>query len=339
LLFKPDKERPDEFIRGCGAVSASSVSLLRSKSMSDSYAGNIMTDLASISAYCDLIGATAATIAVSDNTMTLAINEVDKTIDLTGTATMTDLVAAINALTGWTARLLCRSTKIVPDKIADFAATNALGSDNAVTIRRLFDDVSNFPTAYEVYDKHDIVAEEEENIERITKDFFYAKAFDINLNGNGQDQIFFNFLQDCLTASALNISDVSIDSDVWTFNKRSVYLDTSTAIGSLAEYRHLLKTLETTVLFPKGLQNINIVGTKGWSICPSEVRKACKMMIEDRFDTTLYDHWREGSLSIGGDINYQNPRVIHTGIMKVDQILARYIRRRVSFRTTGRERW
>lgn len=307
--------------------------------MSDSYAGNIMTDLASISAYCDLIGAVSATIAVSGNIMTLTIDGVDETIDLSVPANMTALVVAINALTGWSAELLCRSTKDVKDQIADFAATNALGSSNVVTIRRLFDDVSNWPDAYEVYDKQDIVEEEEENIERITKDFFYAKAFNININGNGQDQIFFNFLQDCLSVSAVNISDVSVNSDLWTFNKRSVYLDTSTATGSLAEYRHLLKTLESASLFPKGLQNVNIVGTKGWAICPSEVRKACRMMIEDRFDSTLYDHWREGSLSIGGDINYNNPRVIYTTIMKVDQILSRYIRRRVSLRTTGRERW
>ncbi len=59
------------------------------------------------------------------------------------------------------------------------------------------------------------------------------------------------------------------------------------------------------------------------------------MMVMDRFDETLYDHWREGQFGIGGDVSYNNPKRILTGIMAVDRILDRNTRRRPLLSTTG----
>lgn len=305
----------------------------------ESFAGNYLTDKNAISIYND--GATTATVKLSENILTLTKDGVPQTIDLTQEAndTLQKLVTVINALGGgWTATLLSFGSRASKDNMADIEEINCLGSDNLQILKTLFSDVSNWPSAYVAFQKKEKVDDAEEQIERITRDYFYANSFDVKLNGNGKDRIFFHFQSSILSVTSILVFGISIDSDLYTFDERSVFLDMTTATASWAEWRALKKELSTEVLFPAGDKNIQIQGTRGWSSCPGEIRKCAKIIIEDEFDETLYDHWREGVLSVGGDYRYQNPRRIHTGIMKADVILSRYIRKRPTLATTRTNR-
>jgi hypothetical protein len=302
----------------------------------ESFAGNILTDKNAISVYCG--SGTTATVKLEENTLTLDKNGSPTALDLTQEAndTLSELVTVINALgADWSATLLGKGSAASKDNMADFPETSCLLETNAQTLKTLMDDVINFPAGYDADDKREAVQLEEERIEKITHDFFYSKAFDIKINGNGKDQIFIPFMANVLTVTALYVWGISIDSAIWTYSERSVLLDLESSGGGWAEFRHLLKEWGSSVLFPRGLKNVRIVGTCGWSSCPMDIRKAAAMMVMDGFDETLYDHWRAGSLSLGGDVSYSNPKRVHTGILPVDRILDRYVRRRPMMSTTG----
>lgn len=302
----------------------------------ESFAGNYLTDKNAITVYCS--AGTTATVKLSTNTLTLNKDGSPTNLDLTQAAndTLTKLVGVINALgSGWTATLLGKEATASKDNMVDFPETNCLLIANAQTLKTLVDDVTNFPSGYVTIDKREAIQLEEERIERITHDFFYSKAFDVKLNGNGKNQIFLPFRPDVLSVTYVYIWAISLDSALWTYDKRSVFQNLETSGGSWAELRHLLKEWGSSALFPPGKMNVRIVGTYGWSSCPKDIRSAAAMMIMDRFDETLYDHWREGSFGIGGDMSYNNPKRTHTGILKVDRILDRYVRRRPLLSATG----
>lgn len=301
----------------------------------ESFAGNYLTDKEAISVYCS--AGTTATVKLVENSLTLTKDGAPTVLDLNQAAndTLTKLVAVINALgAGWTAMLLGKAAAASKENMVDLAEVDCLLVANIQTLKTLMDDVTNFPDTYDADDKRDDVDLEEEKIETITKDFFYSAAFDIEINGNGKSQLFLNFQSDILTITNLYIWAIEIDSALWTYNARSVYVDLESS-GSWADFRSLLKEWGSNVLFPRGTKNVRIVGTRGWSSCPREIRRAAAMLVMDHYDETLYDHWREGQFGVGGDVSYNNPKRIHTGIMAVDRILDRYIRRRPLLSTTG----
>lgn len=305
--------------------------------MAESFAGNYLTDEDGLSVLNGDAGASSATVLLSGNILTLKKDGVPQTLNLEEAEkdTLQELVVAINALgSGWTATLLGVSSRASKNNVVDQAEVNCLGSDNAVILKTLFSDVTNWPAEYETIQKKQLVSDKEEEIERITKDFFYTKAFDLKLDGNGKDRIFLQLFKDILSVSALYVYGIEIDSTLYTFDAHSVFLDTTTVIGSWVEWRILKKELETEVLFPAGDRNVRIVGTYGWSSCPRDIRSCAKILIEDGFDESLYDHWRAGSFSIGGDYSYTNPSRVYTGIMKADRILERYRRKRPLLATT-----
>lgn len=301
----------------------------------ESFAGNYLTDKNALSVYCG--AGTTATVKLSENSLTLTKDGAPTVIDLTAIAndTLVELVAVINALPDWSATLLGKGNTASKDNMADFSEVSCLLEANAQTLKTLMDDVTNFPAGTDPDDKREKIQLAEEKIDRVTHDFFYAKAFDISMNGNGKDEIFVPFVPDLLTVTAIYVWAIEIDSILYTNNNRSVFLNLETSGGGWAEFRALLREWGTSVLFPSGMKNIRIIGTHGWSSCPREIREAAAMIVMDGYDETLYDHWREGSFGIGGDISYNNPRRIYTGILVVDRILDRYVRRRPMLRTTG----
>lgn len=302
----------------------------------ESFEGNYLTDKNALSVFCS--AGSTATIKLVENTLTLTKDGAPSVLDLTAAAnnTLTKLVDVITALGGgWTAALLGKAAAASENNMADLAEADCLLVANIQTLKTLMGDVTNFPDTYDADDKREAVDLEEEKIEKLTKDFFYSAAFDIKMNGNGKSKLFLNFQPDILTVTAVYVWEITIDSVLWTYDTRSVFLDLDSAGGGWADFRALLKEWGENVLFPRGMKNVRIVGTRGWSSCPREIRQAASMMVMDRFDETLYDHWREGQFGIGGDVSYNNPKRILTGIMAVDRILDRNTRRRPSLSTTG----
>jgi hypothetical protein len=298
----------------------------------ESYQGNYLTDKSALTVYHSG-AATTATLSLVTNTLTLTVDGSPTVIDLIQPAndTLQELVNVINGESGWTAVLTGNPSTASASNMADQVSINVLGEANTVTLKTLFDDVTNWPATYTTIDKRNKVNQIEERIERITKDFFYSKTFDIKTDGNGQNRLYIPFKPNILTVTTIEVYGVDLDSDLWTYEARAVYLDLETATGSNPDFNNLLANLDSSVIFPAGLKNIRIVGTYGWNTVPSDIRISAQMMIMDEFDETLYDHWRDGSFSITGDSSYDNKARIYTGIMKVDRMLARYIKRRVFF--------
>lgn len=296
--------------------------------MTESYQGNYLTDEDALSVYCEL-GSTA-TIKVIGNTLTLTKDGTPTTIDLTQDAndTLGELVAVIDAITNWSATLLGISTKASKDLLVDLTEVDCLLIANVQTLKTMEQDVSNWIAAWVAIQKRQLIQEQEALLEKITHDYFYSKAFVRELNGNNKDRLFLGFIPDILTVTKIELYGVEIDSSYWTYDKNSVFINLEHAAVSQADLQRLLKETEIYKLFPRGINNVRVTGTYGSSSCPREIRRAIIMMIEEFNDPTLYDHWIKGSQSVGKDFSYTNPEKVYTGIVKVDRILKRHIRKK-----------
>ncbi|MBA7687193.1 hypothetical protein ES703_95654 [subsurface metagenome] len=117
-------------------------------------------------------------------------------------------------------------------------------------------DVDNWIAGATDADKQAVIDRIEEQVERLTKDCFYPKAFDVRIDGNGKSRLFLGFQPDILSISSIKVSGITLASSWYTHDKNSVYLDSEIPSNGLME--------EETVLFPRGRGNIHIIGTMGW---------------------------------------------------------------------------
>ena len=298
--------------------------------MTESYQGNYLSDEDALSVYCE--SGSTATIKLSGNTLTLTKDGTPTVIDLSQEAndTLEELVAVINAIDQWSAILLGISTKASKDLLVDMEETNCLLIDNIQTLKTIEQDVSNWNSEWVALQKKQLIQEQEVLLEKITRDYFYSKDFIRELNGNNKNRLFLGLIPDILSVTKIELYGVELDPSYWTYDKNSVFIDLEHAEVSQAELKHLLKETEVYALFPRGINNIRVTGTYGASSCPCEIRRAIVIMIEEFNDPTLFDHWIKGSQSVGKDYSYTNPNKVYTGIVKVDRILARNIKKKVS---------
>ena len=298
--------------------------------MTESYQGNYLSDEDALSVYCE--SGSTATIELSGKNLTLTKDGAPTVINITQAEmdTLGELVTAINALEDWNATLLGISTKASKDLLVDMIETNCLLIENIQTLKTIEQDVSNWNSAWVAIQKKQLIQEQEALLEKITRDYFYSKAFIRELNGNNKDRLFLGFIPDILSVTKIELYGVELNSSYWTYDKNSVFIDLEHAAVSQADLKRLLKETEVYALFPRGINNVRVTGTYGSSSCPREIRSAIAMMIEEFNDPTLYDHWIKGSQSVGKDFSYTNPNKVYTGIVNVDRILARNIKKKVS---------
>jgi len=301
--------------------------------MTESYEGNYLSDEDALSVYCT--SGSTATIKLINNTLTLTRDGTPTTIDLNQTEndTLGKLVTVINALGNWSATLLGITSRASKDLLVDKVEIDCLLIANVQTLKTIEQDVSNWTSGWVALQKRQLIQEQEALLEKVTHDLFYSKAFIRELNGNNKDRLFLGLTPDILTVTAITLYGVTLNSSYWTYDKNSVFINLETAAVSQAELNRLLKESEVYSLFPRGINNVRVTGTYGSSSCPREIRRTITMMIEDFNDPAMYDHWITGSQSVGKDYSYTNPKKVYTGIVKVDRILARYIKRKVSLQT------
>jgi len=181
-------------------------------------------------------------------------------------------------------------------------------------------------------ERQEVIDRAEQLIEKITKDFFYAKAFEVYRDGNGKDKLFLHFIPHILSVTEILLSGIELSSSWWTFDIDSVYLDPEAATGD--EYPDLLLRLKyKTRLFPKGQGNIKITGTYGWSACPVAIKRAAILLCRYENDDTLYEaHSGDLKSEKIGDYSYtisdKTSSKDTTGIDVVDKLLKNYIRKR-----------
>ena len=182
-------------------------------------------------------------------------------------------------------------------------------------------DIDNWPDGMEESAKQEIIDGVEQLVEHITKDYFYAKAFDFKYNGNKKNRLYLPIKQKILSVTAVYINEIELTSTEWDYDENSVFASiTSTEIDPI-------ELAESDKLFPRGHNNINIVGTLGWLACPYLIKQACIVLARVENDDTLYDTYYFQSERLG-EYSYTQAGKSNTGIPEVDRKLDRYINRR-----------
>ena len=197
--------------------------------------------------------------------------------------------------------------------------------------------ITNWPDDMSDVKKQELIDTIEQRIEKLTKDVFHPLAFSLFFDGNGKDRLFLGLIPDIITVTEIKIAGVVLDSSWWTFDKVSVYLNpeaVGAGAGDLAEL-HLRMKYETK-LFPKGMGNIKITGTYGWTTCPAAIKTAAIKMGEWENDNTLYTHHGDYVSEKLGDYSYTkatgdssntSSRYV-TGITEIDDLIKPFIRKK-----------
>lgn len=180
-------------------------------------------------------------------------------------------------------------------------------------------------------DRQETIDRAEQLIERITRDYFYSKAFVIYLDGNGKDRLFLNLTPKILTVTEILLSAVVLNTSWWTYDEHSVYLDPEAATGD--ELPELLLRLKySRRIFPRGMGNVKVTGTYGWAACPAAIKRATIILCQYENDNTLYkshsgnlksEKIDDYSYTLADNVSSLNK----TGVDEVDNLLKTYIKR------------
>lgn len=158
----------------------------------------------------------------------------------------------------------------------------------------------------------------------------YPKAFDLRINGNGKNRLFIPLNNRILTVTAIEVGGVDLTADVWAFDGGSVFIDLSSsgqAGWASPEAMYLLTEADAVGIFPRGFNNIRIVGTCGNAV-PAWAKKAATMLAEAQNDGSLYPTYTPGSETIGrysyslsAPAGPKDRRYFITGIKAVDDLI------------------
>lgn len=99
--------------------------------------------------------------------------------------------------------------------------------------------------------------------------------------------------------------------------------------ATLAELHYL--TGAELGIFVKGLKNIQVTGTYGWSSCPEAIKQTAIILCRFENDGTLYTTYSEFESERLGDYSYKRPanQKYLTGVLQADRLLKNYIRKKV----------
>ncbi len=210
-------------------------------------------------------------------------------------------------------------------------ASVAIGALTLISADTLTNESAGSTFTLDSGERQEIINRAEGLIENVTRDVFYAKVLDVYVDGNGNDRLFPGFYPDILSVSAVYISGIELDSGWYTFEVNSIYLD-SEAVSSdaddLPELHFRLRHKHR--LFPKGMGNIRIVGTYGWSAVPSAIKEATIILCKYSLDNTLYSKYSDYKSEKIGDYSYTrgDGGKYLTGLIEADDMVREYIRKK-----------
>ena len=189
-------------------------------------------------------------------------------------------------------------------------------------------------------EKDALIAKIELQLEELTQTHFYEKNFDIEINGNGKNRIFPPLRADIITVTAVYICAIELPASWYAWDADSVYLDLcqSAAAGTgypWAELYYRLGEAEERGLFPRGYNNIRIVGTFGQPELLALAKQAVEILIEAHNDGSLYPKLMKAEKI--GDYSYQFGGTLHgniyTGIRDADDVIDILIRKKPTILT------
>lgn len=190
-------------------------------------------------------------------------------------------------------------------------------------------DVDNWPSGTTEEEQQALIEAMEELIEKIAKTFFYPKTFDIRLNGNDKNRLFLPLSANIIAVTAVYVWGELLDTTWYTWDKNSILVDLEQAWGPDVELDYKLGQVDVKGLFPRGYNNIRVIGTYGLADVPAWVSLVAKILVQDQNDPTLYSHYTLASERIG-DYSYSmgSAGVVDypTGIVEADTWLRRFKR-------------
>jgi hypothetical protein len=188
-------------------------------------------------------------------------------------------------------------------------------------------DIDNWPSGCDLACQEALIAKYELMLEELTGTHFYAKNFDVEINGNGKNRIFLGLAADIISITAVYICLLELPTSWYGFDADSVYLDlcTSGATTGVAwgELFYRLGEAEEKGLFPRGYNNCRFVGTYGQPYLLPLAKQAVTMLVESHNDGSIYpklmisEKIGDYSYKFGGTV-YGN---IYTGIREVDEVI------------------
>lgn len=178
-------------------------------------------------------------------------------------------------------------------------------------------------------DRQAAINRAEQLIEKLTHDYFYSKAFAIYRNGNGSDRLYLNLKPDILTVTEILLYGVALETSWYTYDINSVYLDPESATGGIDDPELLLRMRYKKGLFSKGMNNVKITGTYGWTACPPAIKQAVIILCRYENDETLYTAYEDVVSDKLADAAYsRGSKKYLTGIHEADKLIRNYIRRK-----------
>ncbi len=181
-------------------------------------------------------------------------------------------------------------------------------------------------------ERQEVIDRAEQLVEQVTQDHFYSLAFVKYFNGNGKDKLFLGFIPDILTVTEILLSGITLNTSWWTYNDDSVYLDPEAATGDdLPEL--LLRLKYSRRIFPRGMGNVKITGTYGWSSCPVAIKRAAIILCKLENDETLYTRYDDlDSDKLGDQQSVRGgSKKYLTGLQEADRLVRNYIRNKPVF--------
>jgi hypothetical protein len=161
------------------------------------------------------------------------------------------------------------------------------------------DDVDNWSPGTTDEEKLAIIQKMEGLMERAAGTHFYAKAFDVRVNGNDKNRLFLPLGADILAVSLISVWDIELETFYYTWNAQSVFIDL-TGIGLTdLELRYKLSQVEARGIFPHGYNNVRVVGLYGKDPVPAWAKQVATILVRDHNDPRLYQHATLQSESIG----------------------------------------
>jgi len=194
--------------------------------------------------------------------------------------------------------------------------------------------IDNWPSGIDEEEQQEIIDKVEQIIDKVTGTKWCGEDFDIKLNGNGKNRLFLPLETDILTVTNVYISCIELDSSWYTWDINSIYLDPCTSgAGSLSPelYYKLGESMDRGI-FPRGYNNIWVIGTTGESTVPEAIKQAAVVLARWENDPTLYSYAGLKKSEKIGDYAYTNLATaegdILTGIAEADFYLRLYVKRK-----------
>ena len=183
-------------------------------------------------------------------------------------------------------------------------------------------DVLNWPEDISDTDKQTTIDMVEQLIELITHDYFYAADFDVTVDGNGKDRLYLGLIPDILSITSITVAETVLATSSYTFDKNFVMIDSGVTFD-----------IELDIIrgdggmFPRGYNNINVVGTYGWTACPEAIKRAAIILARHENNPDEYTTYMSGGERIG-PYSYQTTERPLTGVLEADRLLKLYIRKK-----------